>query len=709
MDILKPHEVETAYRKLSTADLMALGVRARAHLQELNPSPRGPQPVDPLPWVVSVADWELFRRAADQWGRLLSAVYGDLFGPQNLIAQGILDAPLVWETLGFSPSLSRALPAGCPPLGLVRLEAARTKAGPWRLRSVGTGVPRGLGFAIETRIVHSRFFGSQVPHQNLVRLAPFLQGLKDQWSAQSLTHKDEPAIMVWTEGPSDPAYHEPVYLSRYFGYPLVESRDLTVRSGKVYLNTLGGLRPVDVLIRMVGDGGLDPLEGGRGTGVAGLVQAVRDGTVLVTNAPGAGILEHPQFLSRYDRLARELLGEPLVLPPGGPEGLPETSDFFSEGTWTPSPTLVHLFAARFSSGWELMPGGLVVREDQGQLGPFAVTRKDLWVLATGVVAPTTLLPSGEKPVEIHREADLPSRVADDLFWLGRYTERAWMDLRFLEKWWELHDEGGSDAHQQGVALVDRLVEGLGILPGPGNRSDPVWRSSRLATTLGSIDRVAGQVLDRLSMETHRILRELSQPLESGGLSLPEVLRQVNLRLTAFAGLTMESMTRNPGWRFLDMGRRLERAHQVVDTLEHFFALDPADERLVFLLDLFDSGVTYRSRYRLSPQRAPVLDLLLLDETNPRALAFQLEQLSAHVDALPRGAQSPHRTIEGRTILSVLTRVRMEEGAALGTGALPGFLRDLGTRLETFSDALNQTYLAKIDPMESIQARGPGEP
>jgi len=120
-------------------------------------------------------------------------------------------------------------------------------------------------------------------------------------------------------------------------------------------------------------------------------------------------------------------------------------------------------------------------------------------------------------------------------------------------------------------------------------------------------------------------------------------------------------------------------------------------------------VTYRSRYRLSPQRAPVLDLLLLDETNPRALAFQLEQLSAHVDALPRGAQSPHRTIEGRTILSVLTRVRMEEGAALGTGALPGFLRDLGTRLETFSDALNQTYLAKIDPMESIQARGPGEP
>jgi uncharacterized alpha-E superfamily protein len=186
-------------------------------------------------------------------------------------------------------------------------------------------------------------------------------------------------------------------------------------------------------------------------------------------------------------------------------------------------------------------------------------------------------------------------------------------------------------------------------------------------------------------------------------SLPDTLRQVNLRLAAFSGLTMESMTRAPGWRFLDMGRRLERALLVVESLQAFFGRS-VEENLPVLLDIFDSTLTYRTRYRLAPQRGPVLDLLLLDETNPRSLAFQLESLSGHVEQLPRTSQRPYWSTEERTILDLTTRLRLTDGTALVPGVLEPFLEKLSADLDLFSEALHQTYLAKIDSMAALQAR-----
>jgi uncharacterized alpha-E superfamily protein len=563
----------------------------------------------------------------------------------------------------------------------------------------------GLSPCLETRITHSRSFGSKVPHDNLIRLAPFFQGLKDLWFRASLGHKDEPTIMVWTQGPADPRYAEPVYLARYFGYPLVESRDLTVRSGKVFLKTLGGLRPVDVLVRFVPDSAIDPLAGNPGGwgGVAGLLQAVRDGAVLVTNAPGSGLLEHPALLAEYPSLAKFFLGQDLLLAPdlpGAPERPWAQEQFLEDDHWKSAPAKVSLFAAHLPGGWELMPGGLAVG---------AGSKKDVWFLSTEAVAPVTLLPTGERPAEINRAADLPSRVADDLFWLGRYTERAWIDLRFLEKLWEFRFEGGPESRDAGP--LERLVHALGILP--EQEEDAIesaegpldWKQSRLAETLGSIHQIAGQVLDRLSLETHRILRDFGQYVAGvEGQAVPEMLRQLNLRLAAFSGLIMESMTRSPGWRFLDMGRRLERALLVVEAFQASNSLEREDD-LNLLLDVFDSTLTYRTRYRLAPQRAPVLDLLLLDETNPRSLAFALEALSQHVEHLPRTSQRAYWTVEEKTALDLTTRLRLADATALVPGVLEPFLTEVLERLEGLADALHQTYLAKIDPVESLQARG----
>lgn len=611
----------------------------------------------------------------------------------------------MWGDLAFDPAFSHALPAQAEPLSLFRLDLRRSAGGWWSVQGLGTGLTRGLGQSLETRITHSRVFGSKVPHDNLVRLAPFFQGLKDLWFQSSLTHRDEPAIMLWTMGPADPGYFEPAYLSRYFGYPLVESRDLTVRSGKVFLKTLGGLRPVDVLVRLVPDNALDPLAGNPGGfgGVAGLLQAVRDGAVVVTNAPGAGLLDHHSLLQHYPSLARHLLGQELALAPG-PAAAPDDparEDFFEDDSWVSLGYRVELFAARLAGGWELMPGGLAV----GSTGQ----RKDVWFLSSEAVAPVTLLPAGERPSEINRAADLPSRVADDLFWLGRYTERAWVDLRFLEVWWNRRFEGGPENREAGAEGLDKLVKTLGILPEEAEAGAAAWKGSRLADTIGSIHQIAGQVLDRLSLETHRILREFSLFLTPGdGQSFPELLRQLNLWLAAFSGLTMESMTRSPGWRFLDMGRRLERAQLVLEALSGFFEQEEGEENLSALLEIFDSTLTYRTRYRLAPQRGPVLDLLLLDETNPRSLAFQIEALSRHVELLPRTTQRPYWTVEERTVLDLMTRLRLADGTALGPEVLEPWLAGLATGLDDFAQALHQTYLAKIDPMESLQARRRGE-
>lgn len=718
MDIIPRPEIINAFKSLSPGELEDLIHKSGQYLHELKLHHRGQEDsknqvetLDPLPFVIRAGDVRFLRQAAEQWGKVLTASYHDIWSASPGGTKGGLKADLLWGTLGLDPSWMGILPDQVEPISLFGMDLVRSSTGLWRLRGLRTAVPWGLALALESRIVHSRFFGSRVPHDNLIRLAPFFQNLKDLWVRQSLTHKDEPNIMVLTAGPQDPRYFEPVYLSRYFGYPLVESRDLTVRSGKVFLKTLGSLQPVDVLIRMVGDQNLDPLTGNPGAqgGVPGLMQAVRDKTVVLTNGPGTGILEDPRLMAQYPMLSRNLLGEELLLPLAEFQEELATEDFFGKGAWIPQPVGIQVFVAKSGDHWELMPGGMV----HGLLGkdqvPDTRISKDLWFLADEAVPHVSLLPPLEVPANMGRARDLPSRVADDLFWLGRYTERAWVDLRFMEKWWELHYQTGPENRDESAALINDLVRVLSILPKDHDRKKALWAQTRLAKTLGEIHRVSGQVLDRLSLETHRILRDFGRFLPGVEDSkLQEHLGDINLRLAAFSGLTMESMTRSPGWRFLDMGRRLERGILVLEGLRAFFDEKTGDGELHLLLDIFDSSLTYRNRYRLSPQRAPVLDLLLLDEHNPRSLAYQINSLSQHVEALPPTESRTKQSPEERIMLELSTKIRLTETQDLAPGLLEPLLEALATGLDRFAESLYHSYLAKIDPMDALQSRARNE-
>ncbi len=179
-----------------------------------------------------------------------------------------------------------------------------------------------------------------------------------------------------------------------------------------------------------------------------------------------------------------------------------------------------------------------------------------------------------------------------------------------------------------------------------------------------------------------------------------------ISLSAFGGLVADSMTRGQGWRFLVMGRRLERALQINGLLRSTLVAPSGPEPpfLEALLDVADSAMTYRRRYMSHIETAPVLDLLLADEANPRSLAFQLAVLAENIEHLPRHEFAPGRSEAQRIILGSLTRLRVAEIGRLARSDPSGYrpeLEDLLARLDfeipALSEALTRNYFSHLQP------------
>jgi uncharacterized alpha-E superfamily protein len=178
--------------------------------------------------------------------------------------------------------------------------------------------------------------------------------------------------------------------------------------------------------------------------------------------------------------------------------------------------------------------------------------------------------------------------------------------------------------------------------------------------------------------------------------------------------TLESVTRGEGWRFLDMGRKLERALHTIGLLRCTLAApwNPEGPVLEAILEIADSAMTYRRRYQEGVQAAAVLDLLLADETNPRSLAYQLVALADDVEHLPREARRPGRSPEQRLMLSSLTALRLADVQQLagldecgGRPALDDLLGRLVSALPALSDAITQTYLSHLQPSRHLGTLG----
>lgn len=749
-----------------------------------------PWELDIIPLVIHENEWNTLAAGLAQRARLLDLLLADLYGPQTVLREGLLPPEIIFDNPAYlRPCHGLPAPGGTH-LHFYGVDLARGPDGAWRVLGDLTQMPAGAGYVLENRIVLSRLLADHFRDSQVHRLARFFQQFRETLLRLSPRRIDNPRIVMLSNGPQDVTYFEHAFLARYLGQSLVEGEDLAVREQHAWLKMLGGLQPVDVIVRRVEDSACDPLElgGAAAQGLPGLLQVVRAGRVAVVNALGSGLLETVAILPFLPGLCRHFLAEELRVPSvatwwcgdatqrayvlehldelsvmpaiGGDASLPVTSRAELAALIATAP---HRFIAqerlRFSTvpsldgdrvtarrlflrtyltatadGYVAMPGGLARAVESPSGAHEAVASggvsKDTWIVSDSPVSEFSLLPARSGAIELSRGGgDLPSRAADNLFWLGRYAERTdamirvarLLLIRLSER-----PEGGAVPHLGRYALV------LGEINPPSLDGEAAYEALEAGTmaflfndqvpgglrqTVDAVRRVAGIARDRLSAETWRMLNRMELNLEemSGNRrvlvgEVVEMLDRMLIRLSAFAGTILESMTRGQGWRFLDMGRRLERAVQILTLLQQTLVhADPAEPALLEdVLAIADCSITYRRRYLSSLHDAPVLDLLLTDETNPRSLQFQLDALAGHVDQLPRDERAVGLSEEQRLIARALTQVRLADITQLAsiseTGVrahLAHFLQEALKTTPLLSDALTRHYLSHARPARQL--------
>ncbi len=273
-------------------------------------------PLDPVPLVIAEDEWAQIERAIIQRATLLNAMLADLYGQQQLLHQRLIPPALVFANPHFLRPCHGITPRGGVYLHSYAADLARSPDGRWWVTSDRTQAPSGIGYTLENRLVSARTLCNVFSTCRVRQLARFFDIRRDALLSLAAHHQPNPRIVLLTSGPHSETYFEHSFLAGHWGFPLVEGADLTVRDNRVYLKTLTGLDPVDLIVRRLDDAFCDPLElrGDSVLGVPGLVQAARCGTVAIDNALGSGLLEAPAHMAFLPGLCRHLLGEELALP-----------------------------------------------------------------------------------------------------------------------------------------------------------------------------------------------------------------------------------------------------------------------------------------------------------------------------------------------------------------------------------------------------------
>ncbi len=771
-----------------------------------------PWSLSPIPVVHTAEQWQVIEDGLAQRARLLDLLLRDIYGAQRVLLEGVLPPELIFGNPHFlRPCHGMSVPRECW-LPLYCADLLRRPDGSFAVVEDRTQTPSGAGYALENRIIMSSVLPEAFRECNVERLSLFFRALRDTLHRLAPHNRDNPRIVLLTSGPYNASYFEQAYLAQYLGYTLVNGADLTVRQDHVYLKTLGGLQPVDVILRRVNDDYCDPLELRPESmlGTPGLTQAARSNNVAIANPLGTGVLQTPAIQAYLDPLCRMLLGEELKLASvrafwcGEPAALREalgsfddavvqqtfaegfvepvltrmldaqartellarirakpeayvikervdasTTPTFCEGVLTARALSMRCFAVAARDAYLVMPGALA-RVADGVEGTEASMQlgagsKDTWVLSRGAVTTFSLLTPIDRPVALSRGgSDLPSRATDNLYWLGRYAERAEGVARLARGLCaRLRELGNQHELERSTEFVP-LLRALGAqtqlsytAPLPGEITLDLHavqeqllaavfsdgKDGTLRAVVRSTLRAGRLVRDRISTDTWRVLAALDDEMKTTPAELRhdpfgtllDLLNRVVLRLAAFSGLAMDSMTRGHAFRFLDMGRRLERALTLLVLLRATLVerCERESSLLEAVLDIADSSMTYRRRYLATLQVAPVIDLLLTDETNPRSVIYQMEALTRHLEALPPsrdGLRSPEELMA----LSVLTDLKLCDVAQLcapGAGGqrqrLSAWLIDLGTRIPALSDSLSDRYLNHAKLSRHLSLRGAG--
>jgi uncharacterized circularly permuted ATP-grasp superfamily protein/uncharacterized alpha-E superfamily protein len=364
-----------------------------------------------------------------------------------------------------------------------------------------------------------------------------------------------------------------------------------------------------------------------------------------------------------------------------------TMPVWDQGRITPRPFVLRVFAAATPQGWTMMPGGFCRIAEQADARAVSMgdgaRAADVWVISDKAVPATTLLPAVDT-VRIRRIAGwVPSRAADNLFWLGRYLERAEATLRLVRSLATSPRDParGSSTALHTVERIQRLLLAWGATS-QTTRTQPakvvaeaLQNEERFGSALSlvrSAQRTATSLRERLSPDAWQVITEMAERLaqevedDDGVISAAELTLQ---ELASFAGLAQENMNRAAGWRFLEMGRRAERAINTVRFARQFAYDEATGEDLDVLLTLVDCQITYRSRYLVGPLLGPVRDLVVLDPYNPRSVAFQVSALNDHIASLPTLKEGGLIERPQRLAVAAQSALTTAEAATLNTQTL----------------------------------------
>src|SRR6202166_1411589 len=460
-----------------------------------------PWVLDPLPILLTAAEWREIELGVVQRARLFDALLADLYGAQRLLADGTIPAELPFGHPNFLWPCHGIPETDGSRLHVYAVDISRSADGRWWALADRTQTPSGPGYALENRQIVSRVFPDLLGDLGVRSLGGFFVALRENLLRHA-PDTEVPLAVVLTPGAFNETYFEHAYLARQLGLPLVEGHDLTVRGDTVYLKTLGGLRRVHAIMRRLDDDFCDPVElrADSALGVPGLIGVVRAGRVVIANGLGSGVLESAAWMGFMPAAAERLLGETLRLPsvatwwcgerlaldyvlenlerlvikptyPNQKFGVvfgrvldtaaranltkrliarphayvaQERLAFSQAPVWrsgtggdpgfSARALGIRVYAIATSSGYRVMPGGLArIASDAADI--VSMQRgggsKDVWVLAPDRRAIDEVNVASAAPRAPAPHDDLPSRLVENLFWLGRYSERCEDKARLL--------------------------------------------------------------------------------------------------------------------------------------------------------------------------------------------------------------------------------------------------------------------------------------
>ncbi len=763
----------------------------------------GPTPwqLDALPLLVTPEDWATLESGVVQRSRLLNAVLADLYGPCRSVAGGVLPPQLLFAHPGYVRAARAIEVPGHHQLFMHGCDISRNRAGSFLVNADWTQAPSGAGYALADRRVLAHAAPDLYERFGPSPASPFAQMLRLALLNVAPEAAEDPVVVVLSPGIHSETAFDQAYLASVLGFPLVESADLVVRDGKLWMRSLGTLKQVDVVLRRVDADYVDPLDLRPDSmlGVVGLVEVLRRGAVTVVNTLGSGILESPGVMRFLPELSLQLLGETPLLPTAplywagidaershllkhlsslliksttggepiaGPmlsskqrqtlaarieatpwqwvgQELPQFSTAPTDhypGGLTAAGVGMRLFTVSQRGGYAPMIGGLgyVLAPGNAGYGLNTIAAKDIWVRPpTRAQAEVTVSPvelaAGVKPGGT-RGISSP-RVLSDLFWVGRYAERAEGTARLLtvtrERYHEFHHRKDTDGGQCLPVLLGALGQVTGTDTAGVDAETTLWsltadpeRPGSLAQSVERLGLAARAVRDQMSKDTwmvlgsvERALAQLSaQPVGESEASeaaddseLAAVHAATLAGMLALSGVAAESVVRDVDWTMTDIGKRIERGLWLTALLGATLrkARSPGAEQTIIesTLVVCESSVIYLRRNLGVVGVATVAELVLFEAENPRSLAYQLERLHADLRALP-GASGSSRA--ERLVDDISTRLRRLDPAELDQvtadgerAELAGLLSGMHSGLRELAGVITATQLSLPGEMQPL--------